>query len=291
MVLVGAAGGAVWLSGGMTSSSSKTSSGHRSVSQGSTTSTSRPQVALVLRPYGRGDCVTWKQLPGETQSVETVKCTKPHLMEVIAPVDLVGYSGRVPDGSAWGLIAAQKCQPIADAYLGVPVDPRGRFDVYVIHPLAEGWAQGDRKIWCGLTVRIASSVDLSTLTPFSGRIRADQQTVLEPIGTCLMATPERNEIVVDCATPHDVEVTGSVDLSQRIDHAPTDDELSRLTGTECDRLAGVYLGRALGGDLATASRGFDPRSWAAGRRAVECLVGHDQAGSWVPVSGSIRTGA
>lgn len=291
VLVVGAVGGAVWFSGGLSSSPSKTSVAQRSGSKGSTTSSSRGQVHIVLRPYGRGDCITWKQIPGETRSVETVSCAKPHLMEVIAPVDLVGYSNRLPDGFAWGLIAEKECLPIADAYLGVPVDPRGRFDAYVIHPLADGWARGDRKIWCGLTARITSLVDASTLTPVSGRIRGDQQTSIEPIGICLTTTPEGNELAVDCATSHEVEVTGSIDLSQRIDHQPTNSELIQLTATECDRLAGVYLGHALGSEFATASRGFDPRSWAAGRRAVECLVGRQSAGAWAPVSGSIRTGA
>ena len=64
----------------------------------------------------------------------------------VAAPDQVGF----PTDAQWGTIIDQSCTGLAATLMGAPLDPHGRFSTEAIHPLAEGWDEGDRVVWCGV---------------------------------------------------------------------------------------------------------------------------------------------
>lgn len=82
-------------------------------------------------------------------------------------------------------------------------------------------------------------------------------------------TPELEE--VDCAAAHDVEVVGSVDISDG--SYPGEDVLFGWGAAECPRLFEQYRGVPLGStDHAMTVRYPDQDGWGRGDRKIDCFV-------------------
>ncbi len=98
-----------------------------------------------------GDCFDDETANGEiieeVETVPMVDCDDPHDNEVYA--DLDALDGVFPGNDALFEEGMARCLPLFESYVGSPYDT-SRLDIFPITPLAEGWADGDRKITCVL---------------------------------------------------------------------------------------------------------------------------------------------
>ena len=93
------------------------------------------------RSYDRGACYTWIQDTDSTTAGK-VDCAEPHLFEAVDKTNISDDFPAVseyPDDGAWRSVAVRYCGPIAEQYLGYPIDPYGRFAAGSLHPVQEGW--------------------------------------------------------------------------------------------------------------------------------------------------------
>ena len=79
----------------------------------------------------------------------------------------------------------------------------------------KAWRQsGERRMLCGLQLPGPNNQQLA----FQGKVAEIDQSKVWPAGTCLGIDPATNQptdIPVDCAAPHAMEVTGSVNLAEK----------------------------------------------------------------------------
>ena len=230
--------------------------------------------------------MTWPQRGQPLVDSTVVDCATPHLMEVVAAVALTGMHGAYPSAEAWRLIDASQCGPVVERYLGGPIDPYGKYYAGSISPIKDGWDQGDRDIWCGISATGEIAGTAAALPPMLGRVRAqDQERVLAP-GTCIGGPTVADGVELDCALPHLFEVTGTVDLGGQGLVSPTIDVIRRAAAQPCSQVSTAFLGRSLPATLESGSLGVPPETWAAGGRLAECVIGQPSASGWVPVTGT-----
>ena len=107
-----------------------------------------------------GDCFDDPMVDGEfVEEIETlpmVDCDEPHDNEAYAVLDLP--DGAFPGDDALYEEGLDRCLPLFEGYVGSSYET-SRLDLFPITPLAEGWADGDRKVTCALY-----DVDLNKLT-------------------------------------------------------------------------------------------------------------------------------
>ena len=242
------------------------------------------------RSYGRGDCVTWPQSGQSLVDSTVVDCATPHLIEVVAPVVLTGIHGAYPSPEAWRLIEASQCGPVVEQYLGGPIDPYGKYYAGAISPVKEGWDQGERDIWCGLSAVGGVPAARSDLPPMLGRVRAQEQEWFLAPGTCLGGPSVADGVELDCALPHLLEVTGTVDLGGQGLGSPTVDAIRNAAARQCAQVSAAFVGQSLPSTLESGSLDVRPETWAAGGRLVECVIGQPSASGWVPVTGTRKAG-
>lgn len=98
-----------------------------------------------------GDCFDDQAANGEIieelETVPMVDCDDPHDNEVYANLTAIdrafpGLEELYEEGMA-------RCFRLFEGYVGSPYDT-SRLDIFPIHPIAEGWADGDRLITCVL---------------------------------------------------------------------------------------------------------------------------------------------
>jgi hypothetical protein len=131
----------------------------------------------VIPARDPGDCLTWTQ-GGDIaeRSVREVDCEQPHLWEVTGTftVDGDGYAASGPSESEWTTLIDLECGPMAEAHIGGPLDPAGRFQPTAFLPTPYTWEHlGDREVLCGIAVRTG----LDTYEEFTGRVTPS----LEPV--------------------------------------------------------------------------------------------------------------
>jgi hypothetical protein len=237
------------------------------------TSTTTPRSveadSLETRTYEPGDCATWNPSSG-TADTQVVDCSQPHLIEMAGSVDLHDDPtvGRTyPNEQAWDVIIARSCDPVVATHFGGAVDPNGRWRVSAIHPREDGWAQGDRTVWCGLISGDADGVGATgAWVSSSGPADLSAQAVERPVGQCRAIQPSGSTAAVDCAQAHQLEFVGMAVLP----------DAGAYPGQEavqaaCLRLVQPYVGSSAA--FSYGSWGFDDRSWDAGVRRVNCVVG------------------
>ncbi|WP_280182571.1 septum formation family protein [Nocardia cyriacigeorgica] len=246
----------------------------------------------------RGDCLSWTA-PDRSDLVE-VDCADKHLFEVTADIDLSKYPGkefgpgsRFPDSLRFTELKEEHCVTAAQQYLGGKFDPRGRFVVGLMYPSPEGWAKtGDRKLRCGLQAAGLTGAASAPLPTTGSVLDNDQSKVFAP-GVCLGINQNLPTDPVDCTQPHAVEIVATVDLGGRFQGPPPPkEEQDKFVEGECARLSTEYLG---GPDVLrnkTLTLFFDyidARSWLAGSRKLDCMVGKgaDREG-FAPITGSAR---
>jgi len=249
---------------------------------------------LLAADYRPGDCVSWPQdgSGGAVVQSAQVPCAGPHLIEIVQLVVLSDLTGAYPGPDRWAQLVDQRCTPLAETYLGRRLDPLGRFRASAILPASGAWAQGDRRLWCGIGAVPATPAGTASapLPEFSGAVKGQDQARVDPVGTCLPATGAGSfGPPVSCAASHAVEITGTVTLEGARAEPQTADQWRAAAGPACDASAAAYVGGTLSGGYAAGWLAIDPISWSLGRRVVECTVGrYDGAGQLVPASRSVR---
>lgn len=222
---------------------------------------------VEMRTYRPGECVSWSSSI-DTADTDVVDCATPHLFQVAGSVDATAIDGigrDYPGDAAWAIVADRDCRPVVEAHFGAPVDPGGRWSIGTIHPLPESWQVGYRTVWCGLISNDLDGVAVDDgLVPMTGRADPAAQRVTLPTGQCRVFQPDGDSSPVGCDQPHHVEVAGLTRLADGFGY-PGDAAVLEL----CGEVARSYTPAAAG----YAPWQFDERSWAAGSREVQCVVG------------------
>lgn len=245
--------------------------------------------AAVLGPRGSetfnhvkaGDCLNWPERTPDAAQI--VGCTDEHRFEVAEAIDMSTFPGSEygPDAAPPAperiqQISQEQCQAAARQYLGQKYDPNSRYTVSLLWSGEKAWQQsGERRMLCGLQLPGPNNQQLA----YKGKVAdIDQSKVWSP-GTCLGIDPATNQptdIPVDCAAPHAMEVTGSVNLGERFPGAlPPDAEQDGFVKEECTKITDAYLApvQLRATTLTLIYSTISLPSWSAGSRQVSCSIG------------------
>ncbi|MFE3754078.1 septum formation family protein [Nocardia tengchongensis] len=258
----------------------------------------QPTGAVAGAAFGtakEGDCLTWTK--SNASDLSKVECGSKHLFEVTADIDLSKYPGkefgpgsRFPDSLRFSELRDEHCVSAAQEYLGGRLDPRGKFVVGLINPGEAGWKAGERTLRCGL--QVSGSQGLAT-KPITGSVRDINQSKVYDVGTCIGIKSNLPTDPVDCVQPHAFEIVSTVDLATHFTGGPpSKDDQDKFMEDQCAKDATDYLGApdALRNKTLTLFwDALDTRSWMAGSRSLNCLVGKgaDQEG-FAAITGSAK---
>lgn len=244
-----------------------------------------------------GDCLTWPD--DDPQAITIVDCATEHRFEVSEAVDLRTFPGAeygpdapAPTPARLAEIGKEQCERAVDRYLGPHFDPNGRYTIGMLWSGDKTWQHaGERRMLCGL--QLPGPGDTQALTV--GRVAEQDQSKVFPPGTCLGIDSDTNQptdVPVDCAAPHAMEVTGTVNLAERFpDALPSEAEQDTYIKDICtaateDYLAPVTLRQT------TLTLGYSTialPSWVAGSRQLSCSVGMTLGnGGWATLLGSAK---
>ncbi|QIS08050.1 septum formation family protein [Nocardia arthritidis] len=256
-----------------------------------------PGSTILDKQFGtadRGDCLTWSK-PDRTDLTK-VSCSGKHLFEVAADIDMSKYPGvefgpgsRFPDSLRLTELKEEHCLPAVQNYLGGRYDPRGRYIIGLMYPSPDGWKHGDRTLRCGVQLGGATGA----ARPVTGSILDGDQSKVYDRGTCLGINQNLPTDPVDCAQQHALEIVSTVDLGQHFQGPPpAKDEQDKYVQDECAKAATDYLGApdVIRNKTLTMFFDFvDARSWLAGNRKLDCMVGKgaDKEG-FAPITGSAK---
>lgn len=228
-----------------------------------------------------GDCLNWPDNSMDTATI--VDCKDDHRFEVAESVDMRAYPGSEfgpdadpPSPARVQQITLEQCEPGVERYLGPKYDPNSRFSISLLWAGDKAWKQaGERRLLCGLQLQGAGNQQLL----FKGRVADLDQSKVWPIGTCLgidPATNQPNDVPVDCAAPHAMEVTGTVNLAERFPEGlPVDADQDAFIKEVCTSLTDAYLAPVKLRDttLTLIYNTVSLPSWAAGSRQISCNIG------------------
>jgi predicted heme/steroid binding protein len=128
---------------------------------------------------------------------------------------------------------------------------------------------------CGLQLPGPNNQQLA----YRGKIANLDQSQVWAAGTCLGIDPATNQptdIPVDCAAPHAMEVTGSVNLAEKFPGGlPPENEQDTFIKDVCTRMTDAYLAPVeLRSTTLTLIYGtISLPSWSAGSHQVSCSIG------------------
>jgi len=114
---------------------------------------------------------------------------------------------------------------------------------------------------------------------FSGKVADVDQSKVWPAGTCLGIDPATNQptdIPTDCAKPHAMEVTGSVNLAEKFPGpVPPDGDQDQFVKDSCTKMTDAYLAPVAlrKTTLTLIYSTISLPSWAAGSKQVSCSIG------------------
>jgi hypothetical protein len=235
----------------------------------------------------RGDCLTWP--PGAAERAVQVDCADEHLFEV-ADSEAVDISTD-PGNPAADVRFQQTCAQAVARYLGPRYDPGGRFVVGMMWTPPGRNRQFDGRLMCGLQL---PSDGIASAT-FRGRVVDQDQSRIWPTGTCLgIRDGQTTEVAVQCALPHALEITGTIDLSTVFDHAaPSTSAQDAVVRDACGAATSAYMSPV---DLEATSltlryQPIEATGWGAGSRRIACRIGSAKPdGSWATLLGNAKTG-
>ena len=245
--------------------------------------------AITLGPRGNdtfnhaksGDCLNW---PDRTpDAAELVDCTDEHRFEVAASVDMRTFPGSEygpdaapPSQARIQQISQEQCSAAVRRYLGARFDPNSRFTISMLWSGDKAWRQsGERRMLCGLQLPGPNNQQLA----FKGKVADVDQSKVWPAGTCLGIDPTTNQptdIPVDCAAPHAMEVTGSVNLAEKFPGGlPREPEQDTFIKDACTRMTDAYLApiQLRSTTLTLIYSTVSLPSWSAGSHQVSCSIG------------------
>ena len=245
--------------------------------------------AITLGPRGNdtfnhaksGDCLNW---PDRTpDAAELVDCTDEHRFEVAESVDMRTFPGSEygpdaapPSQARIQQISQEQCSAAVRRYLGARFDPNSRFTISMLWSGDKAWRQsGERRMLCGLQLPGPNNQQLA----FKGKVADVDQSKVWPAGTCLGIDPTTNQptdIPVDCAAPHAMEVTGSVNLAEKFPGGlPPEPEQDTFIKDACTRMTDAYLApiQLRNTTLTLIYSTVSLPSWSAGSHQVSCSIG------------------
>ncbi|MGB8389566.1 septum formation family protein [Mycobacterium sp.] len=244
-----------------------------------------------------GDCLMWPDSSPESASI--VNCADDHKFEVAESVDMRTFPGSEygpnadpPSPARIEQITQEQCEASVRNYLGPKLDPTSKFTVSLLWPGERAWRQsGDRRMLCGLQLPGANNQQEA----FKGKVADVDQSKVWPAGTCLgidMTTNQPIDVPVDCASPHAMEVTGTVNLAEKFPAAlPAEPDQDGFVKDSCTKMTDAYLAPT---ELRTTTLTLiyptvSLSSWAAGSREVACSIGATLGnGGWATLLNSAK---
>jgi predicted heme/steroid binding protein len=246
-------------------------------------------AAISLGPRGNdtfehaksGDCLTWPERTPD--AAELVGCSDDHRFEVAESVDMRTFPGSEygpdaapPSAARIQQISQEQCQAAVRRYLGARFDPNSKFTISMLWSGDKAWKQsGERRMLCGLQMPGPNNQQLA----FQGKIADIDQSKVWSAGTCLGIDPTTNQptdIPVDCAAPHAMEVTGSVNLAERFPEGlPPEPDQDAFIKDTCTKMTDAYLApiQLRSTTLTLIYSTVSLPSWAAGSHQVSCSIG------------------
>lgn len=243
------------------------------------------------------NCLMWPD--GTPDSAAIVNCTDDHRFEVAESVDMRTFPGSEygpnaapPSPARIQQITQEQCEAAVRNYLGPKFDPNSKFTVSLLWSGDRAWRQsGDRRILCGLQLPGANNQQIV----YKGKVADIDQSKVWPTGTCLgidSATNQPVDIPVDCAAPHAMEVTGTVNLAEKFPAAlPPEPEQDGFIKDACTKMTDAYLApiKLRTTTLTLIYPTVSMPSWSAGSRAVACSIGATLGnGGWAALVNSAK---
>jgi hypothetical protein len=218
-----------------------------------------------------------------------VNCADEHLFEVADAKAIDVSTG--PGNPGADARFQQICADAVARYLGPRYDPGGRFVVGMMWTPPGRNQQSDGRLMCGLQL----PSDGVASAGFTGRVADQDQSRVWPTGTCLgIRDGQTTEVAVQCALPHALEITGTIDLSTVFgDAAPSTAAQDAVVRDACGAATSAYLAPVA---LETTSltlryQPIEAAGWGAGSRRIACRIGSaNPDGSWATLVGNAKTG-
>jgi hypothetical protein len=244
-----------------------------------------------------GECLMWPDATPESANI--VNCTDDHKFEVAESVDMrtfpgteYGPSAAPPSPARIQQMTQEQCEPAVHNYLGTKFDPNSKFMVSLLWAGDRAWRQsGDRRMLCGLQLPGGNNQQQA----FKGKVADVDQSKVWPTGTCLGIDPAINQptdVPVDCATPHAMEVTGTVNLAEKFPGAlPAEPDQDGFIKDSCTRMTDAYLAptKLRTTTLTLIYPTVSLPSWSAGSREVACSIGATLGnGGWATLVNSAK---
>ncbi|OBK18232.1 septum formation family protein [Mycobacterium asiaticum] len=244
-----------------------------------------------------GDCLNWPD--GTPESATIVSCADDHRFEVAESVDMRTFPGTEygptappPSPARIQQINTEQCEPAVRRYLGTKFDPNSKFTVSMLWSGDRAWRQaGERRMLCGLQLPGPNNQQVA----YKGKVAEIDQSKVWPAGTCLgidSTTNQPVDVPVDCAAPHAMEVTGTVNLAEKFpDALPAEAEQDGFIKDACTKMTDAYLApiKLRTTTLTLIYPTVSLPSWSAGSREVACNIGATLGnGGWATLVNSAK---
>ncbi len=243
-----------------------------------------------------GDCLMWPDATPE--SAKIVNCVDDHKFEVAESVDMRTFPGSEygpnaapPSPARIQQITQEQCESAVRNYLGPKFDPNSKFTVSLLWPGDRAWRQsGERRMLCGLQLPGNNQQQV-----FKGKVADVDQSKVWPAGTCLgidSTTNQPVDVPVECAAPHAMEVTGTVNLAEKFPGAlPAEPDQDGFIKDQCTKMTDAYLApvKLRTTTLTLIYPTVPLASWTAGSREVACSIGATLGnGGWATLLNSAK---
>lgn len=268
--------------------------------EGTSAATTAPDDAPAsFTTADAGSCLTWETAAdGTISKFEQADCAGEHRFEVSLRQDLATYptaefgpDAPMPNQTRQAQLREELCGAATLHYLGGKFDPNGRYSIAPILPPADAWERGDRTMLCGLQETDRAGEPVLT----TGKVvDQDQARVFEP-GQCVSVGDTNTLTAVECADPHQLEITSKVDLAGVFpDRTPSVEDQDKHLQDVCTQAAQDYLG----GEEQLYQIALRPfwttqpaAAWEGGSRSVNCaLVYSRPEGQFATLAGSAKEG-
>ncbi|MBV7294229.1 septum formation family protein [Corynebacterium sp. TAE3-ERU16] len=253
---------------------------------GSSETTTTKPTAAPFTTADVGDCLTWDiGADGTVSNFQKADCAADHRFEISAREDLATYpssefgpSAPAPNLTRQAQLREELCKTPTIDYLGGRYTPHGRYSIAPILPPASAWEAGDRTMLCGVQVTDDGG---QTLTTRGRAAEQDQSRIFQP-GECVTIGPAGSPRAVDCAEPHQLEITAVIDLKPVFpEGTPTVEDQDAYLKNACTQAARDHLG---GDDpfyystLESFWTAIDANAWTGGSNTVNCALFKANAG-------------
>jgi predicted heme/steroid binding protein len=244
-----------------------------------------------------GDCLMWPDRMPEAANI--VDCKDEHRFEVAESVDMRTFPGSEygpdaapPSAARIEQISREQCESAVRRYLGTKFDPNSKYIISMLWSGDKAWRQaGERRMLCGLQLPGAGNQQVA----IKGKVADSDQSKVWSDGTCLGIDPSTNQptdIPVNCAAPHAMEVTGTVNLLDKFPgELPPEPEQDSFIKDACTRLTDAYLEpvQLRSTTLTLVYSTLSLPSWSAGSRDVACSIGATLGnGGWATLLNSAK---